>query len=111
MSTPERLGPLASELRASLALVAPSRVGTPSPKATLQSYITTFSKLPPQTIAARLGVSPRLFASVDARRQVMPADLVQRLASYLGRPVAEVVWACGGAWLTAPAPGLGRRPL
>lgn len=111
MSTPARLGGLASEIQAALALRALPIVGTPSPKATLQSYITTFSRLPPQTIAARLGASPQLFVNVDARRQVMPANLVQRLAAYLGRPVAEVVWACGGAQLTAPAPGLGRRPL
>ena len=82
----------------------------PSPVQTLASYVPTYSaKYSSESLASALGYSPFLFTNVDQRVQVMPSDAVDRIATALGRPRGEVVWACGGRELTARAAGIGAR--
>jgi hypothetical protein len=91
-------------------LLAPVKlpVGTPSAQPTLASYVPTYSTTySSESLASALGYSPFLFTNVDQRVQVMPSDVVDRIATVLGRPRGEVVWACGGRELTARAPAIG----
>jgi len=82
----------------------------PSPVQTLASYVPTYSTTySSESLASALGYSPFLFTNVDRRAQVMPSDAVDRIATVLGRPRGEVVWACGGRELTARAAGIGAR--
>lgn len=82
----------------------------PSPEQTLRSYVETWSTGPTvDELFVALGVDPTLATRVDERVQVLPIDVAERLAAWLGRPVAEVIWAAGGRTLTALAPGVNRR--
>jgi hypothetical protein len=91
------------------AVVAPVLVSVPPPSAvqTLAVYVPTVSAYTSESLARALGYSPFLFTNVDQRAQVMPSDAVDRIAAALRRPRGEVVWACGGRELRAPAIGLG----
>lgn len=81
----------------------------PSPEQSLRSYVATWSTSNVDSLFVLLGVSPVLAERVDARLQVIPLDLAERLANWLRRPVGEVIWAAGGKVLAAPSPGADRR--
>ncbi len=99
------------ELTAALALAKPVPVvGTPSPVQSLTSYVEVYGGgRNVATIMAELGYNPLLADRVDQHAQTMPSEAVDRLARFLERPRAEVVWACGGRELRAQAAGIGRK--
>lgn len=103
--------PTLREMTTALALAKPPVfVAPPSPAATLTSYVEVYGGgINVATLMQRLGYSPALADRVDGRQQVMPHQAIDRIAEYLKRPAAEVIWACGGRQLRAPAPGVGRR--
>lgn len=102
--------PTLAEQTAALALAAPLPfVEPPAPEATLRSYIGVYGGgRSVSAVMVALGYSPTLAERVDQRVQVMPGSAVDRMAAYLGRPRDEILWACGGQELLAPAPGVGR---
>lgn len=99
-----------AEINAALKLLpSAAYVTPPSPEQTLASYVATYGAgRNVVDVMQLLGYSPALAARVDARQQAMPSSAIERLAAFLRRPRAEVVWACGGRVLAAPAPGIGR---
>lgn len=88
----------------------PAVVQPPAPVQSLRSYVAVVGGgRAVSTVMRALGYSPTLADRVDQRVQAMPAEVVSRMAAYLQVPREDVLWACGGRELVAPAPGLGRR--
>lgn len=99
---------LTAQLQAS---APPPAVPPPAPRQTLRAYIAEVGGgQQVSNVMSALGYAPALADRVDLRLQVMPAEVITRMAAYLQVPREDVLWACGGVELVAPAPGLGRRP-
>jgi len=98
-----------AELEAAWALLPPlTFVQPPSAVQSLTSYVETYGGgKNVSTIMTLLGYDPTLAERVDQGVQKMPIEAINRIADFLQRPPAEVVWACNGQ-LRAPAPGIGR---
>jgi len=105
--------PTLPELTARVQSSAPlPAVQPPAPQQTLRSYIRQVGGgRSVSGVMEALGYSPTLADRVDQRLQAMPATVIDRIAQYLQVPRQDVLWACGGLELVAPALGLGRRPL
>jgi len=85
-------------------------VQPPAPEQTLRSYVLTVGGgRNIDELMVSLGYAPALADRVTEGLQAMPEEAQRRIAAALGRPLAEVTWACGGRLLLAPAVGLGRR--
>lgn len=83
---------------------------SPATEQSLLAYVAAYGNgMQASDLFVLLGCDPTLAVRVDERLQVLPIDIAERIAAYLARPVAEVIWAAGGKALTAPAPGDRRR--
>lgn len=99
------------EIVAQMGAVPPSALTLlPSAQQTLRSYVQTYGAgLTIELVMTRLGLDPALADNVDSGVQPMPLIVLARIAAYLNRPISELVWACKGRVLTAPAVSVGRR--
>lgn len=99
------------EIIAQMGLVPPAALTVPpSAQQTLRSYVQTFGAgLTIDLMMSLLCLYPALAENFDAVLHPMPMIFCSRIAAYLQRPISELVWACKGRVLTAPAVAVGRR--
>lgn len=103
--------PTPAELTAALEAAGPiATVGSPSPVQSLASYVATYGNgLNSSRLMVILGLPVKLADQVDAGAATMPDAAIQAIATYLSRPYAEVLWACGNRTRRDAAPGVGLR--